>query len=249
MPLLQTDAIQIMTNAFRLMEKAIEKPIKVTYQNSFVYRYKNKGVHEALLQKLARSISGLNAIRLLLGDGFTQETGVLLRTIDEIHEDIAFLATSVTNNAHTERHTKYLEAFYADSIFSRQPNALEILKPNLVPRKKIRAHTMNTLGEGINISEALIASESISTTYSSYVHAASENIMDMYGGNPPHFHLNGMPGTTRTESYELTTENYIYRGLMMTIFVAKAFGDTVLIDSLTLFLEKYEAANEHLNSK
>ena len=109
----------------------------------------------------------------------------------------------------------------------------------------IRAHTMNTLGKGVNISQALAAGESLGTAYSGYVHAASENIMDMYGGDPPHFHVGGMTGTPRVSACEKDAENYVYRGLMATIVVAKAFGSGALVEQLHKFLAVYEAANGH----
>jgi hypothetical protein len=210
-----------------------------------VFRYANKGIHEALVQKLARSISGLNAVSVLIKTGYVQEAGVLFRTLDEIQEDIFFLATAETNAARTERHDQYLQAFYAEAVFSRPEGCIDIPKPNMVPRKKIRAHTINTIGKGVNVTQALAAGESVGTAYSGYVHAASENIMDMYGGEPPHFHISGMVGTPRISACERDAENYVYRGLMATIVVAKAFGGRELVEQLYKFLAVYEAANGH----
>jgi len=245
MPLLQAEAVETMSRAFRRMETAIAPPNQVPHGHSFVFRYANKGIHEALIQKLARNISGVNAVAVLLASGYVQEAGVVFRTLDEIHEDIFFLASAETNGARTDRHTQYLEAFYSEAVFSRPEGSLDIPKPNLVPRKKIRAHTMNVLGQGVNVSRALAASESVGTAYSGYVHAASENIMDMYGGNPPHFHIEGMRGTPRMAECARDAEIYIYRGLMATMVVAKAFGDLSLVDALYEFLAKYESANGH----
>lgn len=245
MPRLQAEAVEAMTRTFRQLELAITSPQKVVHRDSFVYRYANKGIHEALLQKLARSLSGLNAVAALLDAGYVQEVGVLFRTLDEIQEDIFFLASAKTNGARTERHTQYLEAFYSEAVFSRPEGSLDIPKPNLVPRKKIRAHTMSVLGQGVNVSQALAAGEGVSTAYSGYVHAASENIMDMYGGNPPCFHVQGMLGTSRIAACAQDAENYVYRGLMATIVVAKAFGDASLVRVLHGFLAEYESANDH----
>lgn len=247
MPHLQAEAVEAMTRAFRQMERALTPPQRVSHSKSFVFRYERKGIHEALLQKLARSISGLNAIAVLLNSGYVQEVGVIFRTLDEIHEDIFFLATAETNAAKSERHDQYLKAFYSEAIFSRPKDNLDITKPNMVPRKKIRAHTMNTLGRGVNTSKALAAGESIGTAYSGYVHAASENIMEMYGGDPPHFHLTGMRGTPRISAFAKDAQNYIYRGLMATIATAKAFGDGPLSDELYKFLAAYESANGHIS--
>lgn len=242
---LQTEAVAVMTSALRRMEASVAPPQQVAHKDSFVFRYANKSMHEALIQKLARSISGLNAIAILLDAGYTQEVGVLFRTLDEIHEDIAFLAIAETNGARTKRHAQYLEAFYAEPVQARSEDSLRISKSNLVPRKKVRAHTMNALGKGINVSQALDASEGISTVFSGYVHAASENIMDMYGGNPPHFHVEGMLGTPRITTFAWHAENYVYRGLMATITAGKAFGDRPLVEGLYKFLATYESANGH----
>ena len=241
---LEAEAIAEMTAALRKFEAAVAAPAKVAHRGSFVYRYANKGVREALVQKMVRNVSGLNAVGVLLAAGYVQEVGVLFRTLDEIHEDIAFLATAETNGV-TERHKKFLDAFYADAVFSRPEGSLEIPKADLVPRKKIRAHTVNTLSKGVNVSNALSASESVSTAYSGYVHAASENIMDLYGGSPPRFHVAGMRGTPRITTFVADAHNYVYRGLMSTIMAAKAFGDRALVDDLYSFLAKYEKANGH----
>lgn len=245
MPHLQNETIQVMTDAFQRLEAAIVPPVQVPQKESFVFRYNNKGVHEALIQKLVRYISGLNAINSLLQTGYVQEVGVLQRTLDEIQEDIFFLASSQTNGVFTDRHKQYLEAFYSESVTNRPKGELAIPKPNMVPRKKIRAQTMNTLGQGIDVAQALIAGEGVGTAYSGFVHAASENIMDMYGGIKPHFHTQGMLRTPRIEETILANENYIYRGLMATIASAKAFGNGELVDELYKFLAEYEAANGH----
>ncbi|ODU91999.1 MAG: hypothetical protein BGP23_11105 [Lysobacterales bacterium 66-474] len=230
-----------MTSSMRRMEAAIAPPQRVPYKDSFVFRYATKGIHEALIQKLARHISGLNAAAVLLDTGYAQEVGVIFRTLDEIQEDILFLASAVTSGTSTAKHKRYLLAFYADTVLSRPEGSLQIPKPDLLPRKKIRAHTVRTLGQGVNISQALDAEESLSTVYSGYVHAQSANIMEMYGGDPPHFHVQGMVGTSRIDDCENAFENYIYRGLMAATMVAKAFGDKPLVDALYEFLAKYES--------
>lgn len=246
---LQAEAVAIMTKAFRHMEGAIPPPQRIRHKHSFVFRYANKGIHEAIVQKLARNISGLNSVAVLLHAGFVQEVGVLFRTLDEIQEDIMFLATAETSNGRTDRHERYLEAFYSESVFSRREGSLEVPKPNPVPRKKIRAHTLNVLGEGVDVSRALTASESIGTAYSGFVHASSESIMDMYGGDPPCFQVDDMRGTPRIATYTREAANYVYRGLMATIAAAKAFGNAQLVDALYAFLENYEAANGHAPPK
>lgn len=249
MPHLQAEAVAVMTKALRKLEASVSPPQRFPYEDSFVFGYANKGIHEALVQKLAQSISSLNATSILLDAGYVQEVGVLFRTLDEIHEDIFFLASAECNGARTERHTQYLEAFYADPVLSKVAGSHRIEKPNLVPRKKVRAHTLNVLGNGVNVSLALDASAGVSTAFSGYVHAASENIMGMYGGSPPRFHVEGMLGTSRIDTFTWHAENYVYRGLMATAVIAKAFGDKPLVEGLYGFLAQYELANNHNQGK
>lgn len=64
------------------------------YSESFVFRFKEKTIQHAIVQKLARVVSGLHAARLLLENGLLQEQGAVLRMIDEFPEDIMFLAST-----------------------------------------------------------------------------------------------------------------------------------------------------------
>jgi hypothetical protein len=237
---LRSEALTVMTNAFRYIEAQVQPPIKVPHKGGFVFRYAEKNIHQALIQKLARMLSSLNALEVLLQHGFVQELGVLLRTLDEIHEDIYFLAAAVTIDKVTDLHTQYLDAFYAESILSRPDGSLKIEKPNLPPRKKIRAYIFRVLGKDVNLSQAIDASESVSAVYSGYVHAASEFIMDLYGGNPPMFYVNGMRDTPKITSYFNGTFDYFLRSILTTMAVAKAFGDKALGNALQEYLDRYD---------
>lgn len=55
-------AIEVMTDAFVRLEASIEPPVQVLVGDSIVFRYREKGIPQALVQKLARNVSGLNAL-------------------------------------------------------------------------------------------------------------------------------------------------------------------------------------------
>lgn len=232
------ESLDVMTNAFRRLERQIEPPVPVPHEDSFVLRYREKAIPQALIQKLARNISGLNAIDLLLLHGFVQEQAVLQRTLDEIHEDIFFLAAAITNDKITDRHEQYLRAFYDDPVLRTGKHSERFQKPNLVPRKKIHAYVRRVLHKDAQPNSEV--EEVISTAYSGYVHAASPYIMDMCGGEPPTFHLSGMLGTPRIAEHVEDAWNYFYRGLLATCVVAKAFGDRSLVDALYAYMLKFE---------
>ena len=193
-----------------------------------------------MIQKLARYISGLGAIDILLLNGFIQEQGVVSRTLDEMQEDMFFLAAAITNDSITPYHEQYLAAFYQDAIFNQTDITPLFKKPNLVSRKKIRSYIRRVLNEGVHDEKSANAGENISTVFSGYVHASSENIMDMYGGNPSRFHLNGMKDTPRMSDHTYDAWNYFYRGLLTTTLVAKAIGDKSLVDALYEYIKKFE---------
>jgi hypothetical protein len=68
--------------------------------------------------------------------------------------------------------------------------------------------------------------------------------MDMVGGNPPRFHLEGMQGTRRIPEHARDAWNYFYRGLLAVTAVAKAFGDADLVHWLYESIRSFERASE-----
>jgi hypothetical protein len=64
--------------------------------------------------------------------------------------------------------------------------------------------------------------------------------MDLCGGDPPVFHLNGMLGTPRIEDHEYDIWNYYYRGIVNACVVGKAFGDASLVDALLQYGLRFE---------
>ena len=164
--------------------------------DSFAFRYAEKTIHQALVQKLARLVSGLHAARLLMEAGFVQEQAALQRILDEITEDISFLSFAVVSGESTPWHKTYLDAFFQEEF---DPSAVVASSGDraAVPRKKIRAYMDRVASGPKGSSKHLDASRTVSKAYSGYVHAASPQIMDMYGGNPPRFHVRGMRGTER----------------------------------------------------
>jgi hypothetical protein len=185
------------------------------------------------------SLSGLHAVDVLLLHGLLQEQASLHRILDEIHEDIFFLAAAVTNDVITERHKQYLAAFYAEEFPDPDNTLARHQKPNLPPRRKIRAYVRRVLSTDPNPSLIDDVEESVSSTYSGFVHASAPQVLDMYGGDPPHFHLSGMRGTPRMQEHIDDAWNYFYRGIMALTVVAKAFGDKPLVDSLYEHLERF----------
>jgi hypothetical protein len=226
--------------AFRALEKQVPAPRQVPFKDSFVFRYVEQTAQQALIQKLARLVSGLHAARLLLDQGFVQEEAVLARTLDDLQEDILFLTLGLTVEKLSDLHQRYLSAFYEEE-FDKPEAISSTQKRPMIPRKKIRAYLAQIQGVTDNPSLAIEVSRTLDKAFSGFVHGASPQIMDMYGGIPPKFRISGMLGTRRIEEHRADLLNYFYRGIMSFILVAIAFRDENLVASLLQFKNYFEA--------
>ena len=70
----------------------------------------------------------------------------------------------------------------------------------------------------------------ISKLFSGFVHGGSPQILEMYGGIPPHFHLNGMKDTPLMEVHEQSFFNQFYRGAQNFAIAALALGEIEVFD-------------------
>lgn len=241
-------ALKNMEHTVNLLSRRVPLPQCVPYRDAVVFRHVEKSRHQALVQKLARLVSGLHAARLLMEAGFVQEQASLQRILDEIQEDIIFLSFSVIHNDLTELHQKYLDAFFQEE-FDLNGSVVSSQERPSVPRKKIRAYIDRVTSGAKGSSQQLEASRTISKTYSGYVHAASPQIMDMYGGNPPRFHVRGMRGTPRHIEHSADLWNYFYRAILAFGIAAKAFGDDDLFNSIRKFCDEFaQATGTHYQS-
>ena len=203
-------------------------------------RYKEQLIEQALIQKLARYISDLHATTLLLSYGFIQQQATLQRVMDEIQEDVVFLALAITNDKVTDLHSRYLQAFYSEDYTDESNPVGTLANREMVPRKKIRAYISRLTGGDTSTHNAV--SKTVSKVYSGFVHAASPHIMDMCIGDPPRFHLRGMRNTTLMEDYEYDIWNYFYRGLVSATIAGKAFGDGQLVNALLKYSYQFQEA-------
>ena len=222
-----------------LLAARVPPPQRVPYKDSFVFRHVEKSLHQALVQKLARFVSSLHATRLLMEHGFVQEQASLQRMLDEIREDIEFLAFSVIFNTATPRHQEYLDAFFQEEFDADSALASTQKRP-MVSRKKIRAYIAQMEGASMDPGRGVELARTLSKTYSGYVHAASPHIMDMYWGVPPKFHVCGMQGTVRHHEHRADLWNYFYRGIIAFCFAVEAFDDHALFETICDFKLEFE---------
>lgn len=227
-----TSCLGKLETAFRQLESRVPQPIRKPWGTSFVFRFAEQTIHQAIIQKLARSISGLHGLYALLERGLFQELGVLQRAVDEIDEDVWFLSLAVIDNDISARHREFLRYFYAEEFTDPYTPMDSHVSREMVKREKIRAYVNNRLS-GADAVRGNLAGRVLTKAYSGYVHAASPHIMDMYGGIKPRFDLNGEAKPYRYAEFASAALNCFYRGLLTVTVVAKAFGDEQLAEQMT----------------
>ena len=221
------------------LEKRVPEPQRVPMGDSYVFRYVEKSIHQAIVQKLARVISTLHSARILLSYGFIQEQAALQRMLDEFQEDITFLSYAIISNDVTELHRAYLNAFYEEEFDKPEDSIGSTQKRPMVQRKKIHAYLAKIEGCGFDPSNGVALRRTLSKAYSGYVHGASPQIMEMYWGNPPKFHVSGMAGSPLFADHHHDLWNYFYRGISAFVFAAKAFGDDALFSSIQRYCDEF----------
>lgn len=231
--------ILVMTNAFRRLEQQVPQPQLVPFGDGHVFRFAEQTIEQALLLKLARVVTGLKALDVLLAAGLLQEMAVICRVLDEIREDIAFLAAAVTNDQETELHKRYLRGFWSEEFPDPKNTLARHEKPDMPSRGKIQAYVQRVLNPEGNQSLISDVNSAVSSTYSGYVHASAPQVLDLFGGEPPHFHIEGMHGTPIMNDHVHDSWNYFFRGIVSFILVARTFGDASLSRTLGEYHDKF----------
>lgn len=234
---------KFLEECFHALEASVPAPESIKENDCYVLRHKKE--HQcfelAIIQKLARYISGLNASLLLLEAGYTQELGAIFRTLDEFGEDIMFLALPISGGIEkTPTHDKYLEQFFQEEFDNPGNAILSTQKREPIPRKKIRAVIADAGKNGLNPHDAREVSRTISQAYSGYVHGASGHILEMVGGNPLRYFLSGMAGTPRQSEFTYNYWDYAYRGLISVVLAAKVLGEAEIVDKGYKFIAHFE---------
>ena len=235
---LYAQALTTLERFVHRLDKRVPPPQFVTHRGTRVFRHVEKTIGQAIVQKLVRMVSTLHAARLLQNHGFVQEQGAIQRMLDEIQDDVRFLTYGVIFDDLTSLHQRYLNAFFeeefdgADALGSTQ-------KRRMISRKDIRAY--NARKTSPNPSLEVEASRTIHKIFSGYVHVASSHVMDMYGGNPPRFHMSGMKDTLLRAEHQKDLWNCFYRGTVALALAARALvDDAVLLGEIHDFYKQFE---------
>jgi hypothetical protein len=239
MEALYSDAIVWMRLQLSVLEGRVPRPKATVVDGHVAYRHVEKTVHQAIIQKLARMTSGLQASSLLLNAGFLQESAALARMVDEYEKDLTFLALASTEQPAPNILQNYLAAFFAEEqshVSFRQGQRVKG-RP-LVSRKDIANHIASkTVGDPFTSSNTSLA---LSNTFSGYVHAASPHIMEMYDPTKISFEVGPTPDHPLLAHYHHNQWNYYYRGILAFGFASYAFDEPRVREAVNKFKPEFE---------
>jgi hypothetical protein len=217
-------------------------------RDHYGFRYGKPDLRHFCLLKGIRAVSGLNAAVELVRTGYTQEFVVLLRTVVEYRTHIEFVLSAIdkTGNLRADAET-HVQDYFSD--FAR--NSAADFKRSQLRQGAVHDSVGAMLRSGIEQSgdsekfTDVIPSKLLSNVYlnfSNYVHARYPEVMDLFGGSPPSFHLRGMSGTPKdSENLELLDSSITSMSLTLKL-TAQKLNMANLIQNDTALAEWFRAA-------
>ena len=221
------EILTTLRSGFVAVEDRVPKPVLRIRSGNIEVRYAMPSIELAMFLKLARSISLLGGLRLLVERGMAQEGGILQRAIDETDEDIIFLCFGHQNGVE-EIHVAFLDAFWAEE-FEDPDVVLNHRRRHSVSRKKIQAYNARQMGAS-DPSTSQSIDRLIQGVFSGFVHGASVHILDLYDLKSNRFSIAGLENTAVRRSYVIDSANYPYRVLMSAVMVSRQLGLAEIAD-------------------
>jgi hypothetical protein len=231
-----------MRRTMRQLEKAIPPPVVIEVEPGHPHiRYAERLPLQAIVMKLARLTGALHSSMVLHQVGQLQDLGAVQRIVDEQNEDICFLCHAVIKGELTPRHDEFLKEFWQEELANIGTSQMRSIPRDRIPREQIRAYLANLPESGLNQSAAVHVTNLIGKTFSGYIHGAGSHIMELYGGDPAHFHVEGMVGTPLWMDQIENQENYFHRSINSFGLAALAFGRNQLCETIRAFRQHFEA--------
>lgn len=233
--------INCLENAVHALSVSIGKADLINDPNLPRFRYSHLTIQHVCLLRSVRIVSALNALLVLWQKGFVQEMGVLYRTIAEFLNDIMFMLEEYPSATLTPNQQRFIDVFSKEEFEDSSSAILKSVSRNTVPRNKIRSAVSRMLSNGVNphdLHEILTTEES---SFAGYIHGAYPHIMELYGGDSPKFHMNGMLDTPRIDESRKQIEIYLDRSICLLghmCFLFKLNDSFVQIDERRKVLEK-----------
>ena len=226
--------IESLEEEFFYIESRIQKPYFDSRIGNFRYFFQDDILCATL--KLGKIISTLRGMMILWKDNHLQECCALVRICDELESEIYYVC-----NCETHVLFRFLRAFYSEEFDDPSHPITRSKGRDTVPARKVRATLANSPFLKAEQSRMQEASVAVHRAFSGYVHGAFPQIMDMYGGIPPTFHLHGVPNPELSESVMYNIASYTFRGFASAAFIYLRVNDA---ESAKRATDKAQAVSE-----
>lgn len=229
------EAIAILEGAILAFERRIGRPLYVEGERGPQFRYANRSPVIIIVLKAVRVVSGLNALTVLLRQGYVVEMGVIFRTVDDFLAEIMFVEEALRTEQRTAGQQRFIDQFFEDETVNVQ--ALierEGRGPARVTRREMQASEARRLGEAANPDRVRRLARTLDDVYSRYVHGAFTTAMELYvGGDDEGFRLRGMPaGSPPIAAYRKALANFAHESLNAFASIAHGLGVQELAERL-----------------
>lgn len=191
-------------------------------EEAFAFRHhpKDRSNYLASYLKLVKAISSLNACIHLMKAGFAQETHALARSIDDLGQDILFLANTEETGANLKDQIRMLNEFYKE-ISENPDEPLNVTEDFSLNRKKVRSATSNIMGRKGDPHYVRTVGTANHRLFSSFLHGSYVTIMELFNPGMNKFDMCGQPGTPRIQDCIDFFQNHIYGIILAGILVAR----------------------------
>jgi hypothetical protein len=233
--------------AVRAIEDSlVPKPVFTDVSGQRQYRYEQHTAYHVAFLKGVRVVSGLNACLFLLRGGFVQEAMVIVRTLDDFLLETIFILENAESSILDKHQKKFIEDFFQEEFKNPNNPLLNETRRETVPKKKIWASAARQMGSYINPSDLQKMFQCTNDALSGYVHGAYPHIMEMYSGNPPKFHMEGMHATPRTRMCIGQIQLYTQQAITTFEGLAKSLGLKELLEYLHETREYFEKQTKYV---
>jgi len=228
-------AVSLLENAMPIFHAKLGQPHFINEEGRERFEYtEHTSLHFQFL-KAVRIISGLNAIMCLLEKGYTQEIGVLTRTIYDFIDEIEYVREAHCTGKPTAGQQKIIDDFFQSTLQTGEELMEKPDKQSRVTKREIIASMGRLARDFCNPDRMQKLNQATHSLYSRYVHGAYSTIMtlcegcgDLYGNIKARFRLKGMLDTPQIHSYRYMVAGLIHRSLNEFGFLALDFGFTDL---------------------
>ena len=238
------EALEDIELAVHSLSNATGKPRLAGERGREWWQFEKRSTDVVVVCKAVRVSSGLNAASALLDAGFVAEVGVLLRTVDDYVDEITFLTESVESGEESSAHKRFVEAFFAQRIMSRDELLEQENTEGYLPKKKIRASQARQLGAD-NPDYVRKVTSVIDNTLDAFVHGHYPTAMELYHGGVHRFSLRGMPSTRNSSAMREQFAHYVYRALAVLGVYAALRGMAEVAESAKKAAKKYLSSGEY----